>query len=131
MIKYGDRFKLMSEDDLTIGTYEFLTNIGESESFYYRDANGKILVSEKGQWIGDYNSTTKVAPQDSHLNEDAMVKVEEIINNAFEQFGNKFAQLLEEKINEIKEQIDEKSRPENRIMTREEFDREQLKNKNR
>lgn len=103
MIQYGDKFKLMDVDGTFVGVYKFVKSINNSDSFYYRgDDDEKILVSEKGQWISKYLPTI-TQKQEENKTEDIMVTIENTINTAFEQLGEKFEKLLEEKINEIKE----------------------------
>lgn len=105
MIQYGDKFKLMDIDGTFVGFYEFLENIDDSDRFYYRDENGVLLVSEEGQWISKYSPTEELNYKKEIKNEDVMISIEKTINDAFKQFGVQFGELLEEKMNEMKEEI--------------------------
>lgn len=105
MIQYGDKFKLMDVDGTFVGFYEFLENIDDSDRFYYRDENGVLLVSEEGQWISKYSPTEELNYKEEIKNEDIMISIEKTINDAFKQFGVQFGELLEEKMNGMKEEL--------------------------
>lgn len=126
MIQYGNKFKLMDADGTFIGLHEFVANINGSDRFYYRDEDGKLLVSEKGQWVGDYLPTIGPNYKREVKIEDVMGAIESTINSALKQFGDRFEKLLEEKMNEIQEQAAQVGKAENRIMTQEEYDLEIL-----
>lgn len=126
MIQYGNKFKLMDADGTFVGLHEFVANINGSDRFYYRDEDGKLLVSEKGQWVGDYLPTIGPNYKREVKIEDAMSAIESTINGALKQFGDRFEKLLEEKMNEIQEQVAQVGKVENRIMTQEEYDLEIL-----
>lgn len=126
MIQYGNKFKLMDADGTFVGLHEFVANINGSDRFYYRDENGKLLVSEEGQWVGNYLPTVGPNYKREVKIEDAMSAIESTINGALKQFGDRFEKLLEEKMNEIQEQVAQVGKVENRIMTQEEYDLEIL-----
>lgn len=126
MIQYGNKFKLMDADGTLVGLHEFVANINGSDRFYYRDENGKLLVSEEGQWVGNYLPTVGPNYKREVKIEDAMSAIESTINGALKQFGDRFEKLLEEKMNEIQEQVAQVGKVENRIMTQEEYDLEIL-----
>lgn len=127
MIQYGNKFKLMDADGTLVGLHEFVANINGSDRFYYRDENGKLLVSEEGQWVGNYLPTVGPNYKKEVKIEDVMVSIENTINDAFKQFGDRFEKLLEEKMNEIEEKVAQFGKAEeNRIMTQEEYDLEIL-----
>lgn len=126
MIQYGNKFKLMDADGTFVGLHEFVANINGSDRFYYRDEDGKVLVSEKGQWVSDYLPTIGRKENAEVKIEDVMGAIESTINGALKQFGDRFEKLLEEKMNEIQEQVAQVGKAENRIMTQEEYDLEIL-----